>query len=230
MGICLAFVVIMSFIAIRCKLGLKKSGYIMVAICAISEISKIMSDMETADDGGMVLNPKSLPFHLCSLMIFVIIYVTFGKEGKLRQLLIDFLALAGTLGSVCAILIPTNGTDFADIGAYQCFVYHAGLLWFALYLIIGKHAKLGARALGRNTLILSVLVVAMLYINSVLSAYGTNFMYIVRPPMENLPYLNLDHGWYVYFIHLVCAGVLIISLFHLPFVISDIIRKKRNIS
>ena len=141
-------------------------------------------------------------------------------------MLIDFLAVAGSVGSVCALLIPTSGTDFTEIGAYQCFVYHAGLLWFSLYLIIGKHAKLGLRAAVQNTLILSGLVVAMLYVNSALSAYGTNFMYLVRPPMEDLPFLNLNSGWYVYFLHLVSLGVVIIGLFHLPFIIAEKIEER----
>jgi uncharacterized membrane protein YwaF len=70
-------------------------------------------------------------------------------------------------------------------------------------------------------LILLMLVWAMIYANSALSAYNTNFMYLVRPPMKNLPFLNLDHGWYVYFAHLVSVGVLIVSLFHLPFILAE---------
>lgn len=32
-----------------------------------------------------------------------------------------------------------------------------------------------------------IFVAGMLYVNSILSVYGTNFMFLVRPPMENLP-------------------------------------------
>ena len=46
------------------------------------------------------------------------------------------------------------------------------------------------------------LVWAMIYVNSALSQYNTNFMYLVRPPMKNLPFLTLDYGWYVYFLHI----------------------------
>lgn len=220
-GLCAAFVFAMIYICKKRNISLQAAGYIMCAICAVSEISKIMSDMTESVKGGMFLKPTSLPFHLCSLMIFAVLFITFGRDGKAKQTVIDFVAVMGTLGSICAILIPTNGTDFTKILAYQCFVYHAGLLWFSLYLIVGRHAKIGARALGRNIVVLLCLVWAMIYINSWLSQYNTNFMYLVRPPMEDLPFLTLDHGWYVYFLHIVSVGAIIITLFHLPFIIKE---------
>lgn len=134
----------------------------------------------------------------------------------------------GTLGSICAILIPTNGTDFTTVPAYQCFVYHGGLLWFSLYLILSGRAKLGLKAMGSNIGMLLLLAVAVLYVNGALSAYGTNFMYLVRPPMEDLPYLNLEQGWYVYFRRLLLLGLGLVSLFHIPFILHQKNTGSRN--
>ncbi|MBE6539063.1 MAG: TIGR02206 family membrane protein [Ruminococcaceae bacterium] len=228
MGISIVFIAVMMFFGVKKKYSLKCAGYIMTVICILSETCKMMSEMIEGSKGGMVLDPRALPFHLCSLMIFGILYITFGREGKLKQTLIDFIAVAGVLGSICAILIPTNGTDFASIFSYQCFVYHAGLLWFAIYLIASGNAHLGLKTFGRNMVVLIALVLAMLYVNSVLSVYGTNFMYLVRPPMKNLPILNLDRGWYVYFLSLMGVGVALISLFHLPFIIGELKSRKGN--
>ena len=101
-------------------------------------------------------------------------------------------------------------------------------LWFSLHLIIRKEARLGLSALGKNVGILLMLVLIMLYVNSILSVYGTNFMFLVRPPMENLPVLNLDHGWYVYFLTIAAIGITVITLFHLPFILSE--RRSRKIT
>lgn len=218
-GLCIGFIGVMLYVSKKQKWSLKKAGMIMSVICAVSEISKIMSDMIENTGGGMNLDPRSLPFHLCSMMIFAVLFITFGKDGKTKRLIIDFVAVMGTLGSFCAIMIPTNGTDFAKIFAYQCFVYHAGLLWFALYLIVSQEAVMNIKAMLRNIGILAGLAFLMIYVNGALSVYGTNFMYVVRPPMENLPLLNLDHGWYVYFIHLTGLGILLISIFYLPFIL-----------
>ena len=227
-GLCAVFVAGLCLISVKNHFSLKQAGYGMTFICILSEVSKMMSSMIESPGGGMHLDPLSLPFHLCSLMIFVVLFLTFGKDGPVKDLLIRFIAVIGTLGSFCAILIPTNGTDFTSLPAYQCFVYHAGLMWFALYLILSGHAQLGSlRSLGTNLGLLIILVFLMLYVNSALSAYDTNFFYLTRPPMDNLPYLNLDHGWYTYFLRLLALGVLLLTLFHLPFLLTAR-RKKRE--
>ena len=224
-ALCAAFIAAMTLISRKRNWSLRRAGYVMTGICIVSEVSKIMSSMEVSPYGGMTLAPWALPFHLCSMMIFAVAYITFGREGRAKQTLIDFMAVMGTLGSFCAIMIPTNGTDFTQIDAYQCFVYHAGLLWFSLYLLISGRARLGGRALLRNLGLLTGLAFGMLYVNGALSAYGTNFMYLVRPPMEGLPYLNLEQGWYVYFLRLMALGAALVTLFHLPFLLHA--RKKR---
>lgn len=224
-ALCAAFIAAMTLISHKRNWSLRRAGCVMTGICIVSEVSKIMSNMQASPYGGMVLDPLSLPFHLCSLMIFAVAYITFGREGRGKQALVDFMAVMGTLGSFCAIMIPTNGTDFTQIDAYQCFVYHAGLLWFSLYLLISGRARLGGRALLRNLGLLTGLAFGMLYVNGALSAYGTNFMYLVRPPMEGLPYLNLAQGWYVYFLRLMALGAALVTLFHLPFLLHA--RKKR---
>lgn len=218
-ALCLAFVIFMTRFCLKKQISLKLAAQIMVVICLFSEISKIMSGMMESPNGGMFLDPQSLPFHLCSLILFGIIYITFGKDGLLKQTIIDFVAALGTLGSIAAILIPTNGTDFTSIDAYQCFVYHAGLLWFSLYLIFSGRARMDMAALGRNLTILFFLTLLMIYVNGALSSYDTNFMYVVRPPMENLPYLNLEKGWYVYFLHLLALGLTLLCLFYAPFLL-----------
>ena len=221
LGICLVFIVSMLILSKKLKFSLKRASLIMSIICIVSEVSKMMSDMQDNIDGGMSLNPKSLPFHLCSLMIFVVFYIFLAPDSKFKQTLINFLAAIGTIGSFMALIIPTNGVEFNEIGPYQCFVYHAGLMWFSIYLIMAGYAKLDLKAYITNISILAFLAFMMIYVNGALSAYGTNFFYVVRPPMDNLPILNLNHGWYVYFISLLILGIVLMSIFHLPFIIKN---------
>lgn len=221
LGICLVFIVGMLILAKKLKFSLKTASLIMSIICIASEVSKMMSDMQDNVGGGMSLDPRSLPFHLCSLMIFVVFYIFLAPDSKFRQTLINFLSAIGTIGSFMALIIPTNGVQFNEIGPYQCFVYHASLMWFSIYLIMAGHAKLDLKAYITNISILSFLAFMMIYVNGALSAYGTNFFYVVRPPMDNLPILNLNHGWYVYFISLLILGIVLMSLFHLPFIIKN---------
>lgn len=222
LALCLIFVTVMSLVSYKMNFSLKTAGLIMTGICLLSETSKIMSNMIDSAAGGKVLDPLCLPFHLCSLMLFGVFFITFGKdETAAKQYIVNFVAVIGTLGSICALLIPTNGTDFTTIDSYQCFVYHAGLLWFSIYLIFSGKAHLNSKALLHNIVIMLLLTLSMIYINSILLVYGTNFMYLVRPPMENLPYLNLERGWYVYFLRLVSLCLSLLGLFHLPFILHE---------
>lgn len=227
--LCIIFIIAMMMIAKYKNMNFKKAGLVMTIIALISEISKILSNMEESMTGGMHLEPGSLPFHLCSLMIFAVIYITFAKENKFKKLLINFTSVMGVLGSFCAIMIPTNGTSFTSILAYQCFVYHAGLLWFSLYLIVSKNATFTFKTMLQNMLMLLILVIFNIYVNSALSVYDVNFMYLTRPPMENLPILNLDNGWYMYLLSLLLVGLLLTTIFQLPFVLVNINRIHKEI-
>lgn len=77
------------------------------------------------------------------------------------------------------------------------------------------------RTLGENIGILLALTFVMLYINGALAAYDTNFFYLTRPPMANLPVLNLAAGWYAYFLRLIALAAGILALFHLPFILRE---------
>lgn len=225
LALCAAAITIGLIAAKKLRLSSRAASRVMACVCIASEVTKIMDDMISSDAGGSVLDPRSLPFHLCSMMIFAIFYLALSGNEQNRRRVLGFVAPIGLLGGVCAMLIPTNGVRFNYLPAYQCFVYHAALVWFALYSIIAKQVDLGVRTYRRNLLVLTVLVFGMIYVNSALSVYDTNFMYLRRPPMDGLPLLNLDHGWYVYFITLVLLGVVLVSAVHLPFLLAEKRRK-----
>ncbi len=224
-AICVVFVTALTVLSSKFKFSFRTSAFIMAGIALASEISKILSDMEMvnkkAPEEGMVLDAGSLPFHLCSLLIFAFFYLPFAKEGKLKDFILSLTVPVGLIGSLLAILMATGGTGFDDPDSYQCFLYHAGITWFAIYLIMTKQVKLGKKAYGTNLLFLLCMAIGMIWVNSILQEYETNFWYVVRPPLEDLPILNLDHGWYVYFATLLVLGFIGVSAVHLPFLVAE---------
>ena len=208
------------------KLDVKSAAMVTAVISVFSESCKMMTHMLPSPLGGCALDPNALPFHLCSMQIFVVFYLTSAKDSPLKQKVMSFFVPTGLLGGIMAMLIPTDGVDFLDPLAYQCFVYHAGLVWLAVYLLRNGRVDMGKKAYGRNLLILLCLAVIMIYVNGAFFDYGTNFMFLTRPPLEGLPILNLDHGWYCYLLTLAVLAVVLMSLVHLPFLIAEA-RKKR---
>lgn len=233
LGICAAFIAGLLFAAKKFKFSFKTATLITAGFSLASELCKIFTHIEQTKDAdgsvtGGFLEPGALPFHLCSLLIFVIFYLSFAKNEKRIEVMKSFLVPVAILGGTMALLIPTSGVDFKEPFAYQCFVYHSAIIWYSLYLITSKQVNLSLCSYKRNMLILSSLVFVMIWINSILSVYNTNFLYLVRPPMKNLPILNLNHGWFVYFISLISVALALFTLFHLPFIIKDASLKTRN--
>ena len=74
---------------------------------------------------------------------------------------------------------------------------------------------------------IAFLALCSIWVNSALQQYNTNFFFTVRPPMKNLPLLNLDNGWWMYIFTLVILGIVLLGLFHLPFIIKEIKLKKK---
>lgn len=195
--------------------------YILMVVAVVSEVIKMSGEFVPAEGGGMVLTPQTLPFQLCSIQIFLIYASYFMKDEKKLSILEAYMTLTMLLGGLLAIFIPTYGTSFTYIGTYQYFIFHFSIVYYGLYLIFIKKIDLGLKKYKSNVLLLLLTFVFAIWINSFLQCGNTNFMFVVRPPMENLPILNLNHGWYVYILSLITVGLLLVSLFHLPFIIKE---------
>ena len=231
-GICIAFIAVLSYTSIKYKFSFKKAALIMACIALVSEISKIMSDMTFVNgvdaSEGMVIKAGSLPFQLCSILIFAYFYLPFAKNEKFKKYILGLVVPVGLIGATLAIIMATSGTDFKDVDSYQCFIYHAGMIWFSIYLIASKEVDLGVKVWLRNMLSLLGMAFAMIWVNGILQAYNTNFWFVVRPPRDNLPLLNLDNGWYVYFLTVLSLGFIVVTLVHLPFILKERKNIKRN--
>ncbi len=235
LAICAVFIVGLMLVAKKFKFDYQKALITVLVISFLSETCKIFSRIQNVynEDGELVagvLEASALPLHLCSIVIFLLIYLFVTKSDAGREAVKSFVALVAILGSIMAMLIPISGVGFKSIETYQAFLYHAGIMWFSIYLISTKQVDLGLKAYKRNLLTMAALVIVMIWLNSALQIYDTNFFFIVKPPMENLPILNLNNGWHVYFLTLVVIALTLVSLFHLPFIIAEIKQKKKELS
>lgn len=202
----------------------------MFIMSIISELIKIFSNMIETTEGGTVLNPADLPFHLCSIQIFFIFALKFLiKTNENKEKLLGLMAPTMLLGGLLALFIPTVGVEFTDLQVYQFFVFHACIIAFSIYVLIERLVNYNWKTFGRNIGYLGLLTLIATWINSILSVTNpkVNFFFLCRPPMENLPVLNLNHGWYVYFITIVAIAFICMFIFHL-IVIALYNRNKQN--
>ena len=220
----------LTILSLKLKWNKQLVTYIMAGVCIVSELVKIFSHMQPVyDEEGYVIMRYALPLHLCSIFIFVIFYLALSKNEERKNVLISFLVPIGIIGSLIALLLATSGVDFKAPYAYQAYIYHACLLWYSLYFVLTKQVDLGKKAYIRNLIILFSLAIVMIWINGALyddGSYNVNFMFLVRPPADGLPFLNLKHGWYAYFAHLSFSGIVLETLFSLPYILKERKRKE----
>ena len=217
LGICVVLIAGMLLLTKYAKISYKSVVTILFLVAVSSELIKTFSNMEEGYQGGMHLDPGDLPFHLCSIQIFLIFALKFlVKKEETQQKLLGFMSPSMLLGGVMAMFIPTVGTSFGKLQVYQYFLFHAALVFFALYIIRERLARFTWKCWGRNLGYLGVIAMLAMWINSILSIgfEQANFLYLSRPPMENLPLLNLNNGWYVYVITLGIIAVSLLTLFH----------------
>ena len=229
-AISFAFIGVLLFLSLKFKFSTKTCAFIMAGISVLSELVKIFAHMLPSRDGdpsrGMVLKVTSLPLHLCSIIIFLIFYIAFSKNEEKKQKILNFYVPIALIAGFLALILPTSGTDFNRIQAYQSYFYHSAIIWFALHMLIGKKVDMGVRSYLTNIVVLAILTFSMVWVNGALQNFETNFFFVVRPPASGLPLLNLDHGWYAYFASLVFVGLLLLTLLHLPYIIVEAKNKK----
>ncbi len=199
---CIALIVGMLLLTRKWSLAKKGKGFLIVGLC--SEVVKIFFYIikNEATHGGVL--PKSdLPFHLCSIQILLILAVCLLKSEKAKRMILAFMMPSGLVGGAAAMLIPTASSMSNWVITFQYFIYHAALCAFALSILLDKERKLDIHDYFSSLIFIFGIMFFAIYINSIVYD-GTdkiNFMYVVSPPMDGLPYLTEEHGWLVYIVH-----------------------------
>ena len=219
--ICAIIVTIATIVSKKLKLSSKKATIIFFIICCLSEIVKDFANIVPSEFGGFILDPNDVPLHLCSIVIFAMLYIVTTKNNENREHIKTGVVVIGLVAPIFALLLPTEGVSFTKVITYQYFIYHTALFWYALHHVITKQVILGKKEYLRDLAYLGIVVMVLLYLNSALSIYGTNYCFLREPPVEGLPILNLNHGWGLYFFTLIMIGVISITAVHLPSMIKE---------
>ena len=203
----------------NCTVG---KGVMLLLI--VLKLFHVALSMKESEHGGYIVNQTQLSFHLCSIMIYTIIFVNVIKNEKVVRTLKSFMVPCLFIGALMALLIPTEGVDFKVPRVWQYMLIHGVLVFYGIYLAAVEKVDLSFRAYFNNLKLLVCVTALAFLMNSVLEQYKTNFLFLRVPPMDNLPLLNLNNGWYVYFITLAIIACVLMLLVQLPFMLLN----KRN--
>ncbi len=224
--ICIAITIALITVK-RLNISTRAVGKTVMIVLIFLKIFHMSLSMKESEFGGYVLNQTQLSFHLCSIMIYTVIFTNMITNKKLICLLKSFMVPCLFIGAAMALLIPTEGVDVTVPRVWQYMLIHGVLVFYGIYLATIEKVDLSWRAYINNIKLLLAVTLLAFLMNSVLEQYETNFLFLRVPPMENLPLLNLNNGWYVYFLTLAVVACALILLVHLPFIISSALKKRK---
>lgn len=234
LGICVAIIGGLLLWSLLQKWKYKTALYVAAGYSLSSELLKVFSRIKIYDGlawegslGGFI-DVTALPLHLCSILIFIVFILIFTKNERLKSALLSFYVPVGLLGGLCAIIIPMDGVSFSSVKVWQGFIYHSCTIWFSLYLVITRQVDLKLKAYVRNTVVLLALVIVMIWVNGALQIYSIegygdiNYFFLVHPPLEGLPLLNLNHGYAAYLATVILTGFFALTAVHIGPVVKQI--------
>lgn len=230
--IALSAVLIVELFFVTKKWSVKKCAKILLYIGIISETVKIFYYINAnVDKYNGVLPKTDLPFHLCSIQILFVLIINITSNEKLRRMILSFMMPSCLFGGIAAILIATDSSRSTAIIAMQYFLYHVSITVFALKLLTDKDMKWRAKDLFSCFKMLLIIMFCAFYINSIVydGVSNINFMYVVGPPQNGLPYLTKDYGWLVYIIHYAFLVLVCVTGCYTKAII-DTVKEKKAIS
>lgn len=258
LAICIGLIILGIIGVSKSKITFNQVLNIMLIFWVISETIKLCSNMSyLLSDGSTVKIIKyeatvgieivrafyprgELPLHLCSIQPIFMLIVKFTNNQKIKDALLSFMAPTCIIGAFIALAVDTVGCDFSNPQVYEYFMYHTALIIFAASIISKKQITITWKSNFKTLFMLLIMFIGSIWLNTLCSDTGanpgdlkdsvfyTNFFYSMKPPIDGLPLLNLNHGWFVYFITIVIIGMVGITLFHLPFILINNQKRKVN--
>ncbi|MGS2779229.1 YwaF family protein [Robertmurraya sp. GLU-23] len=156
---------------------------------------------------------QSLPFHLCTLTLFLSILLLFFRNFYLYE----FVFFAGTLGAIQALLTPVLDVAFPHFWYFYFFIGHGGILLTALFMTAVEGFRPTWISVARTMLWLNVLMVFVIPVNALT---GANYMFLARKP-DTVSLLDFLGPWPWYIISLEIVALVLCILLYLPFILFE---------
>lgn len=111
-------------------------------------------------------------------------------------------------------MIPTSSSiNGLLILSIQYFFYHATLIAFSIHIFRQHEIEFSVKDVMNVLKLLAFIGLMAIYIDGILGPdTNVNFMYVVRPPMEGLPLLNLKQGYIMYIVKYALLSCVLVCL------------------
>jgi hypothetical integral membrane protein (TIGR02206 family) len=164
----------------------------------------------------------TLPLHLCSIMVWITVYVAFTDNKNLY----DFTYFLGIGGALQAFLTPADASMY-DIPHYrvmQTLIAHGLLIAIPIYMTVVEGYRPTLASFKRIFIWTNIYMVAIFFLNR---AIGSNYLFIAeKPPSPTLLDVLSPWPWYIPQLEILAFAILFIL--YLPFLFSDLYVKRQS--
>ena len=243
LAICIIFVICAVYSYIKKRPAFNTVLNSALIICAISEITKVLSTIEmvSSSDGSMIfpyIPTNHLPLHLCSIQILLIIFVRFTSNMKNKNVVLAFMYPTCLFGAVAALIMPSIFTTtipiekaFVSPISYQFFSFHAMLVALGIIIALSDEVKFTMKRFYSTVAMFFAIGFLSLYINSMLASpvyengklisveFWPNFFFTYNNPLGIT--VTEKWQWILYLLIVSAIAILLTFIAYLPFIIRN---------
>lgn len=132
----------------------------------------------------------NLPFHMCGLSGIMSILILFSYNTKIAH----FVYYWGLTGGIYSLLTPEFDQGIQGFFFYSYFISHGGLILTCSYMIV--HHKFRPAPNSWLTIFL-ITQIAAITVGLFNWSTGSNYMYLLTPPVVDNPLIVGQWPWYI---------------------------------
>ena len=135
----------------------------------ILEIMKQVIFGFTVEDGRLVWNYNwyNFPFQFCASPLYILPFVAFARDGRVRDAAIVFIASFSLFAGICVYVFPNDVLTYSYFVNAQAMFHHGAQIFFGIYLAFRCREKMHLKNLGGAGVIFSTLVGIAMILNEV---------------------------------------------------------------
>jgi len=155
-----------------------------------------------------------LPFHLCSLLVWISAYMLATKNFTIYE----FVYFLGIGGATQALLTPDAGIyGFPHFRFFQAIISHGAIVTAAIYMTLVEGFRPYWRSILRVAAWGNVYMLVIFVFNQLT---GSNYLFIAHKP-ETASLMDMLGPWPWYILSLEVIAAILCLVLYLPFAIKD---------
>lgn len=208
-----------SFFYFRTRWGEKEIKTVRTTLAILLALNEIGLHIWSAYWGIWSIQTM-LPLHMCSLMLWIIVYMALTDNRSLY----DFAYFLGIGGALQAFLTPADASSY-DIPHYrimQTLIAHGLIISIPLFMTVVEGMRPTWASFKRIFIWTNIYMVFIFFLNRII---GSNYLFIAqKPPSPTLMDALSPWPWYIPQLELVAFAIFFVM--YIPFLIKDMTVKK----